>query len=253
MKLKLILFGLIILILKSCAGLEQLSHNLETDATLPDVDAVVQDEIIKQNIPGAAVAVVQNGRIVHINGYGHTSLDRTEEVDIDHVFRWASISKPLTAVALLQLDEQYDDFSIDDKVSDYVSYWPDSGQKGDITIKQLLSHRAGITHYTTKRNCPDNNSPSHNTGAHGAGPFSVEDAVEIFEDEDLCFEPGSSYKYSTYGYTLAAAVFEEVSGESYADWVMDNIAQPTFMMSLQQATGTSEGYNISGGRLVDRS
>ena len=217
------------------------------------VDEVVQDEIIKQNIPGAAVGVVQNGDIVHLNGYGHTSLSRTESVSENPVFRWASISKPLTATALLQLDEQDDDFSINDEVNEHVSYWPDSGQKGDITIKQLLSNRSGIIHYATTSNCPDNSDPDPDRNAHGGGPFNSEDAVDKFKDQDLCFEPGSRYKYSTYAFTLAAAALEGASGQTYASWVQENIAQPVGMSSLEQAMGESEGYNMSIGRLVERS
>ncbi|REL33803.1 class A beta-lactamase-related serine hydrolase [Rhodohalobacter sp. SW132] len=253
MKIRIIIVILAMITFKSCVPMEELGSSSETNPTISEVDKVVQDEIIKQNIPGAAVAVVKDGEIVHANGYGHTSLSRNEPITANTVFRWASISKPLTAVAILHLDEQDDDFSIEDKVSDHVSYWPDTGQKGNITIKQLLSHRSGIIHYTNTDNCPGNSSPSPDFTAHGDDAFNAENAVDIFKDQDLCFSPGSAYKYSTYGFSLAVAAFEEASGESYADWVMDNIAQPLEINSLQQGMGESEGYNMSGGRLVDRS
>lgn len=230
-------------------------HSLASDRDIPTisaVDEVVQDEIIKQNIPGASLAVVRNGRIVHANGYGHKSLDRDDAVSADTVFRWASISKPLTAVAILQLDEKSSDFSIDDEITDYLSQWPDSGDKGSITFKHLLSNRSGVIHYSTKTNCSGNESPSPDRSAHGEGQFSAEQAVAIFENEDLCFEPGTAYKYSTYGYSLAAAAFEPASGTSYASWVEENVAEPLGMTSLRQATGSSSGFNESEGRLVGK-
>jgi CubicO group peptidase (beta-lactamase class C family) len=223
-----------------------------TSPNITAVDQVVQDEIIKQNIVGAAVGVVKNGQIVHLNGYGHTSLDRNNPVTVNTIFRWASISKPLTAVAALQLDEQEDDFAIEDKASDHVSYWSKQGRKGRITLKHLLSNRSGVIHYGTTNDCPDNDDPDPNYDAHDDGEFNAEEAVEVFKDEDLCFEPGDDYKYSTFGFSLAAAAVEEASGQSYASWVRQNISQPLGMNSLRQATGESEGYDLTAGRLVDK-
>lgn len=219
---------------------------------IPEVDRIIQDEIIKQNVVGAAVGIVKNGRIVHLNGYGHTSLDRTEEITVNTIFRWASISKPLTAVAALQLDEQNPSYSIYDTVANHVSYWPSEGAKGNITILQLLSHRAGIIHYRSTGNCPCNSDPNPDEDMHDDGPFHPRNAVAIFKDQDLCFNPGSLEKYSTFGYNLLAASIEDASGQSYANWVNNNIAVPLGMNSLRQATGELNGYNVENGRLVDR-
>lgn len=251
-KIKLTITGFLVLIQNSCVVQDQPTTSSETNPIIEAVDKVIKDELIKQNIPGAAVAIVKNGEIVHISGYGHSSLDRNDPITVNTVFRWASISKPLTTVAILQYAEQNEGFSIDDTVTKYVSYWPTTGGKQNITIKQLLSNRSGIIHYTNTDNCPNNSSPSPNNSAHDGEPFNAENAVNIFKNQNLCFTPGTNYKYSTYGFTLAAAALEGASGTTYSDWIMEKIAEPLNLNSLQQATGTSEGYNISEGRLVNR-
>lgn len=123
-------------------------------------------------------------------------------------------------MSALQLDEQNNDFVIEDIASKHVSYWPENGRKGDITIKQLLSNRSGVIHYRISRNCPDNDNSSPDYDAHDDGVFKAEDAVDGFKTEDLCFKPGDQYKYSTFGFTLVAAAVEEASCQTYSSWVI---------------------------------
>lgn len=231
-------------------GLSQSSYAAQ--AAIPhlnNVDTVVQDELVKQNVVGGAVAVVQNGRVVHARGYGHTNLSRQAAVTINTRFRWASISKPLTAIAALKLDESSSRFRITDKVAKHVSYWPASGQKGNLTVKQLLSNRSGIIHYSSKDDCPGNSSPSYDRNKHGDGTFNARKAIDVFKDQSLCFKPGSDYRYSTFGFSVVAAALEKEARMSYSDWVMKSVAEPLGLTSLRQATGTSHGYKLSCGEL----
>ncbi|MEM7294636.1 MAG: serine hydrolase domain-containing protein [Pseudomonadota bacterium] len=216
-----------------------------------EVDNIFKDELVKQNIVGGAVAVVRDGHIIHSAGYGHTSLLRNTKISDSTVFRWASISKTLTAVAALQADESITDFEIEDRVSDHVDYWTSVGNKGEVTIKHALSNRSGIIHYSNS--CSGNSNPEFYQSVHGNGTFDPESAVEVFKDQSLCFAPDTDYSYSTFGFNLVAAAIEQGSGQSYNDWVMSQIAAPLGMTSLRQATGTSQGFRVACGELKSSS
>jgi len=203
----------------------------------------LSDEMAKQNIVGMAVGIVKNGYIYYAKGYGHTDLARTEPVTTRTIFRWGSISKTLTAAATLKLAEENPSFSLNDKVTEHVSYWPEHGNKGNIRIKHLLSNRSGIIHYKKKKNCPDNKAPGYSRSKHPSYAYNAEQAVEVFRNQKLCFDPGTRYKYSTFGYSLLGSAIEGGSGTSYAAWVRDKIKTPLGMSSLQQATGTRKGFD----------
>jgi CubicO group peptidase (beta-lactamase class C family) len=210
-----------------------------------DINSIVEAELARQNVLGGAVAVVKNGSIIHSQGYGFTSPAMTVRVTDSQRFSWASISKPLTAIALLQLDESSSEFSINDNASEHVDHWytARTDNRSDITVKQLLSHRSGLIHYDDTDNCPDNATPRFDRTRHTiSGRFNSRDAVSVFEDQGLCFNPGARFKYSTFGYSLAAAALEGASGQNYATWVADNIALPLGIDSLNQKTYITNGY-----------
>lgn len=211
--------------------------------TSTQIDAIVLDEMAKQNIVGMAVGIVKDGEIYHARGYGHVDLARTRPVTIDTIFRWASISKTLTATAALKLAEENPAFSVNDKVTEHVPYWPVQGNKGNIRIKHLLSNRSGIIHYTKKKGCYDNRSPSYDRSKHSSNSYNAAQAVAVFKNQPLCFDPGSNYRYSTFGYNLLGSAIEGGTGTSYANWIRDKIKIPLGMSSLRQATGAQKGFD----------
>ena len=122
----------------------------DKNAALPflsNVDKVVEDQMTKQEIYGCAVAVVENGKIVHVKAYGHYDRLRKKPISTSTVFRWASISKPLTAVTAFKAIEA-NKLSLTDKVSKHVSYWPKTGNKDSLKVSHLLNNRGGVNQYT---------------------------------------------------------------------------------------------------------
>ena len=218
--------------------------------TASRLDDVVLDEMNRQGVVGMAVGIIRNGKIYFARGYGYEDLAASKPVTTSTVFRWASVSKPLTASAVLKLAETDPNFSLNDRVAKYVPYWPRYGNKADIRIWQLLSHRAGIIHYRTKAACFDNPWPHYRMSRYSSHYYNARQSVDIFSDQPLCFDPGTSFKYSTFGYNLLAAVIEGASGKSYADWINDNIKQPLDMQSLQQSISARTGYEKMYGRLI---
>lgn len=218
--------------------------------TVSQLDAVVLDEMNRQGIVGMAVGIIRDGKIYYARGYGYEDLAASKPVTTSTVFRWASVSKTLTASAVLKLAEADPRVSLNDRVAQYVAYWPRYGNKADIRIWQLLSHRAGIIHYRTKAGCLDNHRPDYRLSRYSSCYYNARQSVDIFRDQPLCFAPGTRFKYSTFGYNLLAAVIEGATGKSYTAWVNDNIKQPLAMQSLQQSTATRTGYTMMNGRLI---
>ncbi|MGB5279078.1 MAG: serine hydrolase domain-containing protein [Gammaproteobacteria bacterium] len=211
--------------------------------TAAQIDDIVFDEMDRQKIVGMAMAIVKNGNIYYASGYGYEDLASGRPVTTRTLFRWGSISKTLTAVAALKLAEQNPAFGLNDRVTEHVGYWPAYGNKGNIRIRHLLSNRSGIIHYTQKKNCYQNRSPDYSRHRHTSKYYNAKQGVAVFGDQRLCFDPGTNYKYSTFGYSLLGSAIEGGSSTSYAAWVRDRIKEPLGMYSLRQAIGTYKGYD----------
>jgi CubicO group peptidase (beta-lactamase class C family) len=214
------------------------------------IDEIINDEMVKQNLPGIAIGVIENGKIKYVKGYGYIDIDKKRTVSTNTVFRWASISKPLTAVATLQLQEQSKkgnlgkDFSVKDKVRTHVDYWTSSktNRHSKVTVEHLLNNNSGIQHYgdgVDKDDIYDYKSSVYKKDKDG---YNAPKAVQVFKGAKLDFEPGSKYLYSTFGFNLLGAVVEEVSPDGYVSWIKNNIANKAGMTSLEVAKTNRTGY-----------
>lgn len=122
------------------------------------------------------------------------------------VTRIASIAKPMTAIAILQLYEQ-GKLDLDKPIQTYVPDFPVK-KEGMITIRHLLQHSSGIGGYKNKKE--QENIIEYAT---------LQDVIRLFEDRDLVFSPGSAFFYTTYGYVVLGLVIENISGMSYASYM----------------------------------
>lgn len=189
------------------------------------IDAAVKAEMERQHAVGAAVGIIRDNRIVHLKGYGLADRPSQTPVTTESMFRWASISKPLTALRAMQLWEQ-GRLDLDADVRTYAPEFPDKGVK--ITMRQLLGHQGGIVHYS--------NGPVIRTERdYGQDhPFeSVILALDTFKESPLVNQPGEKYSYSTHGFILASAVVERAGRERFADQVEREIARPLGMKTAQ--------------------
>ena len=112
------------------------------------IDAAVQELMQRDAAIGVALGIVRDGEIAYLKGYGLSDAENELPLICETMFRWASVSKILTAIAALQLYEQAM-LDLDEDVRQYVPELPDHGQK--ITARQLLCHQSGIVHYTNGR------------------------------------------------------------------------------------------------------
>lgn len=224
------------------------SDNIRKQPTLQSaqIDQIVYDEMIKQNLPGIAVGVIKDGNIIHYQGYGYTDIEKKTNVTRNTIFRWASISKPLTAIATLQMAED-GKLQLGDKVNKYLSgYWPknSSKMKSRITIEHLLMNRSGINHYGNGFEKKDHYDYFEENYVSDPDGYNERSAVAVFRDAELDFEPGEKYLYSTFGFNLLGAVLEEANPNSgYVDWVKQRIAGE--MSTLNVAKTKRTGYRKS--------
>lgn len=200
-------------------------HLAEAQVDRQTVDRVVKEEMERQELVGVAIGIIEDGEVAYVAGYGFEDRERDIPVTTDTMFRWASISKPLTAIAALQLAED-GKLDLDADVRTLVPEFPDKG--APITTRQLLGHLGGIVHYTngpvirTERKYKDKN------------PFqSVILALDTFKESPLVSEPGHSYNYTTHGYILASAVVERAGKQPFAEQVDQRIAKPNGLTTLQ--------------------
>jgi len=168
----------------------------------------VANAVLARGIPGLAVAVAVDGRVVYAEGFGYADLEQRVPAWPSTKFRIGSISKPLTAVALMQLVEQRK-VDLDAPVQKYVPSFPDKG--GTITPRLLAGHLAGIRHYQ---------GDEFLSAAHYD---SVLDGLRIFANDPLVAPPATKYSYSTYGFNLLSAVIESASGEPFLDYMQRHV------------------------------
>jgi serine beta-lactamase-like protein LACTB, mitochondrial len=175
------------------------------------------------SVPGISVAVVQDGELVWSAGFGMADLENFVPATTSTLFRLGSISKPITATAILQLSER-GKLDLDAEVQKYCPAFPK--KEWPITTRQLLGHLGGIRHYNPdgKGDIPDDSAK------HFA---SMEESLQIFASDPLVAKPGTKFQYSTYGYTVLGCVLEGAASEKYVDYVKENVFEPAGMAETQ--------------------
>lgn len=213
------------LALAGCATTQAPPRATVSAAQAQAIDAAVADGMRRDGAVGMAVGVIDGDRIVYLEGYGYADREAKTPVTTRTMFRWASVSKPLAAIAALQLAEQ-GRLDLDADVRGYVPEFPDKGVP--VTTRELLCHQGGIVHYD---NGPVVRSERTYADAH---PFAdVVTALDAFKDSPLVNRPGEKYSYSTHGYMLVAAVVQRAGGEPFERQVRERIARPLHLATLQ--------------------
>lgn len=189
------------------------------------VDQAVQEEQERQGLVGVAVGVIEQGQVAHLAHFGWADREEQIPVGAETMFRWASISKTLTAIAALQLAEQ-GKLDLDADVRQYVPDFPDKGKS--ITARHLLCHQSGIVHYS--------NGKVIRTEREYDNDYPFRDvilALDHFKESPLLHSPGEQFSYSTHGYILLSAVVERAGGDPFATQIHHRIAKPLAMNNLQ--------------------
>ncbi|MEJ2502579.1 MAG: serine hydrolase, partial [Gemmatimonadota bacterium] len=168
---------------------------------------------------GLSAAIAVGGRLLWAGGFGYADLQNRVPADGDMVSRIGSISKPVAAVAAMALWDQ-GRLDLDAPISRYLPDYP--AGNGRITLRQLMSHTAGVRHYRDEEFV--SNIPYED----------VMEPLEVFWADSLLFEPGTAYAYTTYGWTVVSAVTQAADAER--DWVAileDEVTGPLGLHTLQ--------------------
>lgn len=184
----------------------------------PWVHRAVTTSMAETKVPGLSVAVVSGGVLRWSAGYGLADVENQVPARADTVYRWASVSKPVTAVAVMQLAGR-GKIDLDARIQTYVPTYPE--KPWPVTPRQLLSHLGGVRHYRGEERA----------GTRHYARFT--EAFHVFRDDPLVCEPGTKHVYSTYGYNLLGAAVEGASGRPFIGYVDENVFRPAGMTTAR--------------------
>jgi CubicO group peptidase (beta-lactamase class C family) len=187
-------------------------------------------------VPGGAVAVINNGKLVLARGYGLSDTGNTLIAHPDSLFRLASVSKQITSAAVLTL-VQNGTLALTDKPFPMLGFTPDpkkpkTAALANMTIQELLQHTGGWSRETGCTNCSSEGDPMFESetiaAAQGnASPPNCDQIIRYMLSQPVYWKPGTVYDYSNFGYCVLGAVIEKVTGKSYASYVASSVLSPS--------------------------
>jgi serine beta-lactamase-like protein LACTB, mitochondrial len=189
------------------------------------IETAVTKFMSKTHAPGVSVGVVENNQFVWSQGFGYADVENSVPATSRTLYRLASVSKPITAVAALQLSER-GKLDLDAPVQKYCPLFPQ--KEFPITTRQVLGHLGGIRHYKSdSQDDPEGGNTKHFDDPIAAG-------LKFFANDPLVAKPGTKFNYSTQGFTLVGCVIEGASGEKYVSYVQSKIFAPAEMAQSVQ-------------------
>ncbi len=220
MIMRALLTGLFSVLSLGCAATPSRDLPADFAAQLDDLAPRLLEETL---VPGAGVALIRGGAVSFVKGYGFADAERLVPVGRETGFNVGSISKTVAAWGVLALVEE-GKLDLDTPVDRYLTRWrlPEGefGRDG-VTLRRLLSHTAGLSLHGYPGWGPTDPLPSLEASLSGAtnGPGDVR----------LILQPGTGWRYSGGGYTLAQLVIEEVTGRPFASYLRERILRPLGM------------------------
>lgn len=183
-----------------------------------ELEPKINEEIQHSRLPGFAIGVVKDGKLIYAKGFGVAKLGGNQPITSKSLFHMASVTKTFVATAIMQLVEQ-GKIDLNKPLVTYLPYFRmDDGRYRTITIREMLSHTSGI---------PDTqdyhwDKPEYDDGA-------LERFVRSLANEKLVFAPDAKFGYSNTAYEVLGDVIAKVSGESFEDYVQHHILTPLGM------------------------
>lgn len=218
-----------------------MSHTLLSEhrdlATAVDIlDHWLAYTLHKNHHPGLAVGIVYDGELLWGKGYGYADITAKKPITLDTRFRIASISKTFTAVSILQLRD-VGRLSLDDTASSYLDWFTLRYEDAPpITIRNLLSHTAGLPR------------DAHKPLWTGYETPTWKEFKAVLNERRPTQPPNNQFAYSNFGYSILGAIIEEVSGQAWADYCQQHILDPlgmteTFAIPNADDERLAKGYS----------
>ncbi len=185
-----------------------------------------------RQVPGMAVTVLKNAAVLLQKGYGCADIDKKSPVDPRNtIFRIASVSKPIAATALAEMVTE-GTIGLDDSIYDHIPSFP--RKQADITLRQLAGHTAGIRTYRGKEYALNK-------------PYSIKDSLEVFQNDDLLFDPGKGYNYNSFDWVLISLAMQEAAKMPFETYVKQKVLAPLDMTNtFPEISSLDRAQSLSG-------
>jgi len=226
------LLALILLVSTACLAQESYEKKIEE---------YLRKEMQAQQIPGVALAVVKDGKVVLARGYGLANVEHQVPVKPETIFQSGSTGKQFTATAVMMLVEE-GKLSLEDKIT---KYFPDAPESwGNITLRHLLTHTSGMTDYP-----PDFDLRRD---------YTEDDLLQRIKAIPLAFQPGEKWSYSNLAYVTLGILIHKVSGKFYGDFLQERVFKPLDMSTARIISeadiipNRAAGYRVANGQLKNQ-
>jgi CubicO group peptidase (beta-lactamase class C family) len=213
------------------------SKPLQQDADFDAVDAYIEGEMTEWNLPGVALAIVQDGEIVYIKGYGNAGPDGRPMTAQTPLFI-GSTSKSFTALAIMQLVED-GKIDLDEPAQTYLPWFrvADEAASAQITVRQLLNQDSGLSEASGRQWI----------GSKDQSDEAINNAVRALADDQLSNPVGEAYEYTNANFQGLGAIVQAVSGKSFEDYVQENIYDPLEMSNCYTSQDDALQNELSTG------
>lgn len=181
------------------------------------IDAFVKAEMQRQHVPGVAIAVVKDGKVLKADGYGFANVEQEAPVTIDTIFQSGSLGKQFTAAGVMLLVEE-GKLALTDPIPKFFPDAPPTWQP--ITIRHLLTHTSGIPDYT------DDTFDYRKD-------YTEDQLARFAYDLKLEFPAGARWNYSNTGYVLLGIIVHKVTGRFYGDILAERVFKPAGMKTTR--------------------
>lgn len=182
----------------------------DTKNSAENCDILLKELVTKHKAVGAVAGISQRNTILWQSAYGYMDAKKDKKANTEMLTRIASIAKPMTAIAVMQLFEK-GLITLDEPIQTYIPEFPNS-EHTKITVRQLLNHSSGIQGYASAKETETRKNYT-----------TLTEAMQVFINRSLHGQPGAQYNYTTYGYVVLGVLIERVSGEPFEEYMQKNI------------------------------
>lgn len=220
-------------------GAVEFNKNYVTEQSINTLEKFIGTKMEQLKVPGVAVGVIENGRVLHLKGYG-VSGNGAGKITAHSTFKIGSVTKSFTAIAILQLVEE-GKVDLDAQVTEYLPWFKtyNPSRSDAIKIKYLLNHTSGFSTYDGNRN---QNSKDKSRDIY-------EKAVRELSKMQLVSEPGSRFQYSNVNYQILGLLLEKIEGDSYEQVINQRIFSQLKMSDSYLERNTENTRSESAGHL----
>lgn len=208
---------LVVVLVASCSP----DSPASTDPWEAAIDSIAREVLTAGPIAGLSVAVVRDGEVAYARGHGSANVAEGQDATHETVYVAASVSKFITSLAVLTLVRD-GRLELDDSLADRLPSFPNLEQGQRITVRHMLNHTSGLHDLL--------GALSDESQESGTG-LDRDFVLQWLQDRPLDFEPGTHWMYSNTGFYLLGLIIEEATGQSYGDYVRNEVALPLGLQS----------------------